>query len=252
MMRLFRKAPPAPAARTLETAVVSMPGTYAVNEDAAGEAAATGCALLAVADGLGGHERGEVASRLAVDRVTALFRRRPLLDPEALTELMQAAHRALRDADPGESGLRTTLTVLVVAGATARWAHVGDSRLYFFQGGTLRTRTRDHSVPEMLLRAGEIRDDEIRHHPDRSRLLQALGQDNDPRVAVSDAVTLTPGDAFLLCSDGWWENVTDREMESLLQGARRPVDWLTRMSEVIVAAAQAPQDNYSAIAAFVR
>ena len=243
----------APARLRLDLGVSSRPGTYDINEDAAGDITVDGLTLLAIADGLGGHTRGEVASRLAVDRAVALFRRLPSLEPERLEALVRDAHAALRDAqtDRNDSGFRTTLTLLASDGVAARCAHVGDTRAYLFQDRQVRMRTRDHSVPEMLHRTGEIRDDEIRLHPDRGRLLQALGQDGDPKVAVSDAVLLKAGDAILLCSDGWWGGVADEQMEDTLRGAPTAQDWLARMSEIITTAARTPQDNYTAIAAFV-
>jgi serine/threonine protein phosphatase PrpC len=103
----------------------------------------------------------------------------------------------------------------------------------------------------MLHRAGEIRDDEIRHHPDRGRLIQALGQEGEPRATVSDAHMLQAGEAFLLCSDGWWENVSDEEMERSLEASAGPQEWLEHMAATITAAASDPQDNYTATATFV-
>src|SRR5262249_205783 len=157
------------------------PGTYAVNEDSAAIATAHGHTLLAVADGLGGYADGELASRTAVGAVVERFRAKPSLTEAGLRDLVLDAHRALIAAGASrERGPRTTLTLLVSDGVAARWAHVGDSRLYFFHGGRITSRTRDHSVPELLARANEIEDSDIRHHPDRNRLLQALGQDSPP------------------------------------------------------------------------
>jgi serine/threonine protein phosphatase PrpC len=240
-------------ALVLATAVRSHAGTHAVNEDAAAEATAQGHTLLVIADGLGGHHGGEVASALAVDRVVDAFRAGPSLETSALDALIHAAHRALQESAPdrGAADLRTTMTLLVSDGISARWAHVGDSRLYVFHDATIQTRTRDHSVPELLHRAGDISADQIRHHPDRSRLLQALGQHGDLKVAVSEPLTLRSGDALLLCSDGWWEGISEQEMEATLRSAVHPRDWLTAMATSIVAGAQAPQDNYTAVAAFV-
>ena len=237
----------------LDPAVCSEPGTYATNEDSAIVATANGHWMLALADGLGGHQRGEVASRLAVTRAVELFHEAPSVEAPALVALIQGAHRALKEPRPdsAENDLRTTFILLISDGATARWAHVGDSRLYLFQGGAVAARTRDHSVPEMLHRAGEIRDSEIRRHPDRGRLIQALGQDGEPRPTVSDAHILQEGEAFLLCSDGWWENVSDEEMERSLEASAGPQQWLEHMAATITAAAHEPQDNYTATATFV-
>lgn len=238
---------------SIRHAVYSRSGSYVVNEDAAGNAIAQGFTLLAVADGLGGHEGGEVASRLAIERVVAGFQQAPSLEADTLVALVKGAHRALREAHPegDDHRMRTTLVILVSDGVSVRWAHVGDTRLYCFRDGVIQGRSRDHSVPEMLHRAGEIRDEDIRRHPDRGRLLQALGQETDPKVAVSQALPLMPDEAFLLCSDGWWENLSDAEMEDTLRAASSPDEWLARMADAIAGAAAMPQDNYTAIGVFV-
>jgi PPM family protein phosphatase len=236
------------------SATLSLPGSYAVNEDAGGEAESGGLSLHVLADGLGGHARGEVGAHLAVEHCLARFRAHPTLNAAALVGMVVAAHHALRAAAQAHgdgNGVKSTLVVLALNGSDARWAHVGDSRLYHFRGGRIRSRTRDHSVPEMLHRAGEIGDDEIRGHPDRNRLLQVLGQETPPRVTVSDTLSLEPGDAFLLCSDGWWEGVHEDEMEAALAGAPDPQAWLARMRERIEAAAPTSQDNYTAVAVII-
>lgn len=254
MSRLWKRSRAAGASLRLRSATVSRPGSYAVNEDAAGEMEAAGFSLRLLADGLGGHARGEVASRLAVERCLSCFQARPSLAPEALEEMVLEAHQALRAAAQthvDEDGVKSTLVILALNGSTARWAHVGDSRLYHFRRGRVSARTRDHSVPEMLHRAGEISEEEIRYHPDRNRLLQVLGQEGTPRVAVSDAVPLGSGDAFLLCSDGWWENVSEKDMEAALRGAADPADWLARIQERIEAINRGSQDNYTASAVMI-
>lgn len=238
----------------MRTASASFPGAYPLNEDAVGRAVAGRFVLYALADGLGGHALGEVAARLAVERVTARFREAPSIDDDALEELALDAHRALgaeAEAREQPDGVRCTIVLLGLDGGTARWAHVGDSRLYHFREGRMISRTLDHSVPEMLHRTGDIDEEEIRGHPDRARLLQVLGQEGEPRVSVSDRVRLKTGDAFLLCSDGWWEPVDERQMADDLAAVEDPGEWLERMGARIEAAGRSSQDNYSATAVFL-
>jgi PPM family protein phosphatase len=245
----WKRSRSVPAPLTFRSSSASYPGTYEINEDAAGEVEVERFALHALADGLGGHALGEVAARLAVERAIALFRARPSLGKQTLERIVLEAHRALgAEAESrGEpDGVRSTLVLLALDGGTARWAHVGDSRLYHFRGGRVRTRTLDHSVPEMLHRTGELAEDDIRGHPDRGRLLQVLGQEGEPRVSVSERTPLEPGDAFLLCSDGWWDPVREMEMEALLRAAGDPEEWLAGMRERIEATARSSQDNYTA------
>jgi len=251
-MRPFRTARAASRGLRLATAILSRSGTYPVNEDAAADARVESRTLLAVADGLGGHGGGHVASRLAIDACLERFPRQSSIAGESLEDLVRSAHHAIQAAVPDEAehSPRSTLVVLVADRTTAMWAHVGDTRLYFFRDGAVVTRTRDHSVSELLYRAGEIREDEISHHSDRNRLLQALGQQQPPKVAISDPVSLQAGDVFLLCSDGWWENVPEELMTATLREAESPQAWLARMAQSIEAAARTPQDNYTAAAAF--
>ncbi len=112
--------------------------------------------------------------------------------------------------------------MLLARGHQAVWGHVGDSRLYFFRQGRILEQTKDHSVPQMLLAAGEITADEIRNHPDRNRLLANLGDGKPNRFRVRKQIQIASGDAFLLCTEGFWEIVLEREMEAAFASATPP------------------------------
>lgn len=231
-----------------DTAFLSRTGARANNEDACGYR--DGCWV--VADGLGGHGGGEVASRLAVHALLATWNPNAPLRAAALIQGLEAAAAAIHShqaEDPGLSGMRTTLVVLATDGAHALWAHVGDSRLYLLRGGRVCLQTEDHSVPQALVRAGELTPAGVRDHPDRNRLLRALGDGKPPRPDLAAApLELQPGDAFLLCSDGFWEAVTEGEMEVALAKARDAHDWLERMELDLRRQARPDQDNYTALA----
>src|SRR5258708_36308206 len=128
------------------------------------ENAQSGC--WAVADGLGGHRGGDLASRTAVEAALANYQTNPEPSKEALATHLGSASRAVVDFqnEPGLAAMRTTLVLLVTHGESAIWAHVGDSRLYHFRSGKTAKRTKDHSVPQRLADAGEIREDQIRLH----------------------------------------------------------------------------------------
>ena len=217
----------------IATASVSRPGGRAVNEDACGHG--DGCWV--VADGLGGHGGGEVAAGIAVDTVLAAAAQQPLIDEGALTQALLAADAAIQarqETDPRLERMRTTAVVLASDARVALWAHLGDSRLYHLRDGRIRFQTLDHSVPQALVRAGEISAAEVRYHEDRNRLLRSLGNDKPPRPTLAEEpLTLMPGDAFLLCTDGFWEYVTEPEMEVTLAKSASPEQWLENMAAVL-------------------
>lgn len=178
--------------------------------------------LLIVADGMGGHAGGQIASRAAVETARHLWQqwdRDGKTPQEFLGQVIATAHEAINRLGE-EQGLqpRSTCVMLYMDGERAVWSHVGDSRLYRFRNGKMQDRTRDHSVPQMLLDMGKITEEEVATHPDQNRLTQSLGGDSDPEPEFGED-KLTSGDAFLLCSDGLWERVTpDRMVEALYGG----------------------------------
>ncbi|MDX1440062.1 MAG: protein phosphatase 2C domain-containing protein, partial [Rubricoccaceae bacterium] len=210
---------------------LSKRGGRANNQDATAFAITKGMGCWVLADGLGGHSAGEIASRSAVDAVINTFNNTLGFSDNALRHYIRAAQKAVHEQQKGESELesmKTTITILVATEGLARWTHVGDSRLYAFRHGRVNRQTDDHSVPQALVESGEIRRDEIREHPDRNRLLRALGKPGEPKPEVGEAYYTGPGDAFLLCSDGFWEYVLETEMEEDLTTSNDPNEWLER------------------------
>lgn len=168
--------------------------------------------LYAVADGMGGHLGGEVASSVALDTLQDAWR-----DSDLATALRKANDavygRALRDITV--AGMGTTLTAVVVEGEEAHLAHVGDSRAYLMRGGDLRALTDDHSLVGEMVRSGDITDAEARVHPRRNIMTRAIGI--DPNVEVDeDTLSVSEGDRILLCSDGLCGIVTDSEIRETL------------------------------------
>jgi serine/threonine protein phosphatase PrpC len=235
-------------------ASLSSRGGRADNQDRCGEGPLPDGRVFVVADGLGGHAGGAVAAEACVT-ATLTAARDAAFAPEALRAVFDAAHRAVQEAqrrDPAAAGCRTTSVVLMVSGDRALWGHVGDTRLYHLRGGRIVFQTLDHSVPQALVQTGAIQASEIRRHPDRNRLLRSLGGEEEVAPALLDApVKLESGDAFLLCSDGLWEHVTEAEMEDLLRGAGDPDRWLKRLEARVLGVARGAFDNYSGTAVFV-
>ncbi|HSC47611.1 MAG TPA: PP2C family serine/threonine-protein phosphatase [Gammaproteobacteria bacterium] len=239
-----------------ESAVFSAAGARPYNEDRLGQRQTREAAFWAVADGLGGHEGGARAATLAVDSglAAATHLSRTHLE-DLLKQAVSEAHVAVRAGQKGGAGfadMRSTLVLLGVKEGDAAWAHCGDSRLYHFRDGELVWRTRDHSAAQLLVTAGEITDADISSHPDRSRLVSCLGGQN-PLLTASRRLGRppAPGDRFLLCSDGLWENFTDGELVEAATAAADPGVFLRDLAARVAAAAHPSQDNYSAVAVFI-
>ena len=182
-----------------------------------------GRTILAVADGLGGHQGGEVASAAAVEPLAALDGREfadPAEAAEALTAAIREANAAILDqaaGDPGLWGMGTTVTAAALAGERhLQLAHVGDSRAYLLRDGSLEQLTTDHTVVAELVRRGRLTPAQAAIHPERSILTRAVGL--DPRIPVDtpDPLELQDGDQVLLCSDGLTEPVDDDQIAQLL------------------------------------
>jgi PPM family protein phosphatase len=182
-----------------------------------------GRTVFAVADGLGGHQGGEVASAAAVAPLAALDGRElggPAEAARALADAIREANSAILDqatGDPGLWGMGTTVTAAALAGGHhLQLAHVGDSRAYLLREGSLEQVTTDHTVVGELVRRGRLTPEQAAVHPERSILTRAVGL--DPRVPVDtpDPLELHPGDQVLLCSDGLTEAVPAPRIAELL------------------------------------
>jgi serine/threonine protein phosphatase PrpC len=236
------------------THTVSSAGGREINQDAAEHAVTEQMACWVLADGLGGHGGGEEAAKAATGAIMQSFQAHAECSPAALMTYIEAAKSAVikrQDEDTTLMGMRTTIVVLISDMKTALWGHVGDSRLYFFRQGRLERQTSDHSVPQAMVDARQLKPSEIRHHEDRNRLLRSLGGREELRATIEEkAHSIRPGDAFLLCSDGFWEYVTETAMEVDLAKSGSPSDWVRFMELRIRAAAPEEQDNYTAVAVF--
>lgn len=173
--------------------------------------------LFAVADGMGGHRAGEVASSMAVEALRArLQARQP--DLQLMRQAFEEANRRISCAaekDERLQGMGTTMTALWQTERSVLIAHVGDSRVYLLRGGRLRQVTDDHSVVAELLRCGLITPQEARRHPYRNVITRSLGSAPTVEVDLLER-DREPGDLWLLCTDGLSNMLTDREMEALL------------------------------------
>jgi serine/threonine protein phosphatase PrpC len=233
--------------------MVTKSGTREHNEDCALCLPQGGRHCFVVADGLGGHGKGEVASALAARAFETLFEA-DVTDGEAfLQEAFTRAQNSILAEQKAQNApfeMKTTCVALTVIDGVCHWGHIGDSRLYAFEKNRVRVRTLDHSVPQMLALSGNIREKSIRKHPDRNRLLRVMGVEWDsPRYELAGECRLSENQAFLLCTDGFWELIDEKKMGALLKKSPSASAWLNGMlAEVEKNGAGRAMDNYTAIA----
>lgn len=197
---------------TLDSYLFTCQGGRSYNQDSVGSGNLPDGAVYIVADGLGGHLHGEMASKCAVD---AILSRLPEPEEELTqwltTQISNANSSILELQKQQRSNMKTTVAALVIQGANASWANVGDSRVYYLHNRALDRCTADHSVAYKKYISGEITRAQIATDEDQSSLLRTLGnpERNKPDC---DSATIQPGDGFLLCSDGMWEYILDEEI----------------------------------------
>lgn len=187
--------------------------------------------LYAVADGMGGHRAGEIASRVAIEELLANAPARN--DAKALARAVRAANRAVMESagkSRGRSGMGTTITAAMVDGLAVSVAHVGDSRAYLLHGGRLQRITEDHSMVADLVRQGAISEEEARFHPQRSVITRALGSDAN-MVADVYEFTASPGDRLLLCTDGLTGMLEDAYISEILLSEADPAAAVAKLIE---------------------
>ena len=241
--------------RYLETVLTSLPpGEVPERADEAGYA-------MVVADGMGGHAGGELASRMAISGLMKLALAMPdwifRLDETVATDATQRSKGRFRDLnalliehgkqDAAVRGMGTTLTAARTMGRHLQIVHVGDSRAYLLRDGRLLRLTRDHTYVQLLLDSGQLSEEEAANFGARHLLVNALGGvSEDVEVDVSQ-LTLTSGDRLLLCSDGLTDLVADETIREVLMDCRQSADACRRLVDLALAAGG--KDNITVVVA---
>ena len=210
-------------------------GARQTNEDYAMSYKGFGSAAIAVADGVGGSPAGDVASRGAVKTLLSEWKKSPRITVDELASLFESVNDTMREESlrcDELRGMRTTVAALFYRFGVAVAAHVGDSRVYLFRDGRARFCTRDHV--------------------ENGRLSRVLGSMDEYLPEVSERFCIQKGDAFLLCTDGFWANVTQEDMEGTLQMSRTPEEWVEQMLRIHGSVPTERQDNYTVTAGFFR
>src|ERR1700704_1427958 len=204
------------------------------NEDSA----YAGPHLLAIADGMGGHAAGEVASSVAISALTDLDRDDVRVDHmiDALAAAVAEANSTLHEMsveDPSVEGMGTTLTALLWSGATVAVCHIGDSRAYLLRDGDFRQITRDHTLVQSLVDDGRLSPAQAATHPQRSLVMRALqsGTEAEPDLGMREAMV---GDRYLLCSDGLSDVVTEQTLHKTLLSYSDPEQAVLQLIDLAI------------------
>ena len=233
-----------------DLAMVQHQGDRERQEDATGFRLSSDpqCCLLVVADGLGGHRGGREAALGAVEAMTWSWEQNPGVDERLFRACIeQAGTRIARvSADHGGEA-RTTFVALAFDCHTACWSHLGDSRLYLFRLGDTIRRTKDHSVARLMVEMGEMTEAEASKGPEQGRLYKSLGPEGAQNYRI-ETTALTPDDAFLLCTDGFWTKLSEPEMASALS-AEDLEQALAGLAALAVERSAGESDNVTACAA---
>jgi serine/threonine protein phosphatase PrpC len=252
--------PPAAPMHAVQVASRSEVGARSRNEDYVQFGAVESGWYAVLADGAGGHSNGAIASDLVVRIATHELRSRAAqgtLAAAALGAIASAANDALNRQQSGLHGhqrMHATLVILWIDGVLqhALWSHVGDSRLYVLRRGRIDHVTRDDSVVQSMVDAGLLAPEQAREHPNRNQLIAALGSEEPLEPHQPDAAfPVQDGDAFLLCSDGWYDMLAVADIEATLARAASVDDWLDAMQQLVRERQRPNQDNYSAIAVWI-
>jgi len=232
----------------------SRQGDRTGNEDRVGYSYSRDVLLMVIADGMGGHEQGEVAAEIAVTEITRRFHqearnrlRRPF---EFLVSSIQAAHRAIVSHAVEHNLLecpRTTCVACIVQNGRAFWAHAGDSRLYVLRQGALIAATQDHSKVQQMIDAGEITPEAAARHPDRNKIYSCLGGVVPPVIDTGSDFALEEGDTVLLATDGFWSQIPASILGNMLR-KQTVLDLLPGLLTEAQRRAQGESDNLSVVA----
>lgn len=206
-----------------ESASLSLQGNRKLNQDKAILVESENTVLMVIADGMGGHPKGEVAAQIVIDTCVQLFNdvSKPIADPEQfLAAVFHQAHLAIIDYGQRQAEIidpRTTAVITLIQNNIVDWAHIGDSRFYLFRGDKRLVQTIDHSYVEQLRQDGLISNADMTVHPQRNYVTRSLGGIRS-RLDISHGkpTALLAGDILLICSDGLWAQIDDKTLDSVI------------------------------------
>lgn len=216
------------------------------NEDSFNVVQSEDSLIAIVADGLGGYTNGEVASKIASELIPQSLIGKEFDEDELGYAILEASDAICKT----KSSACTTVATLWIKEDSAIAAHVGDSRIYQFRDGKVVFQSEDHSIVQVAISLGKLPKDACRNHKDRNKVYRVLGEENEKPKMDACELEVLPCDRFLLCSDGFWEPVTEEEMLGSLLDSPTPDAWLEAMTALVRKANNPKQDNNTAIAIF--
>jgi serine/threonine protein phosphatase PrpC len=239
----------------LDIAHITEIGDRVSNQDALASANVDDLSCFIVADGTGGHEGGEIAANLVITGIIEKFKQEASFSTRALESYIDWAISLVEKNQQQNEKLHnmsaTMATVFIDHhNYCALWAHLGDTRIYHFRHEKILSISKDHSIAQRLVDAGYADYAQLRLHPQRSLLFAAIGAEGEigPEVSV-EPISLQQGDAFFLCTDGFWEWIQDHEMEQCLTNTQSSSEWLGKMNIVAkknIGDLPINRDNFSA------
>ena len=234
----------------INAAYYSSKGNRKTNEDNISLLENLNNVIAVIADGLGGEGNGDIASRIAVQTISGQLSGGDAAESHISSAVTKANEEIIKLQINGNK-MKSTVAVLYLSRSSCFAAHVGDTRIYQFRKNKLIYQSIDHSVSQMSVNVGEIKADGIRKHVDRNKLTNALGS---KKFTETDLTTLflQDGDAFLLCSDGFWEYVIEDEMCEDLNISNNADEWLCKMRSRVESRISPTGDNHSAIVILIK
>ena len=207
--------------------------------------------LFVLADGLGAHGLGNIASQGACDITMQNAFNKSIED---IVEEIETVLLREQEKNGLANKMKTTITMIEINNNTYKQLHLGDSRIYHFNKRKIIAQTEDHSVCQKLMNAGLIKKTELRHHKDRNKLLEVLGTKwTEPEPYIIKEGKLKKYEAILLCSDGFWEWIEEKDMIKCLKKSKSAQEWIDLMENMVLQAGKGNHmDNYSAIGIIYR
>lgn len=230
-----------------DVAMLSLPGGRTVNEDHVVYYEDEDWFITVIADGLGGCGKGDIASRTACTTILENFLEAPAIDKRTISTLFKTADEAVCMLQNAAVKMKTTAAAVVMNEEEICCAHIGDSRIYVFKNQKISYQSIDHSVVMQLLQSGKIKEDELRNHPDRNKVLRVLGSGGEGDCEVH-YLKYYDADALLLCTDGFWQYVNELEMQIDLARAKNAREWIRLMCSRMAECVTPGYDNFTVTA----